>query len=257
MLPRTLHINKFCLTIILLICSFEVYSQQAGRMETDRPDQTESPFITKRGYIQNETGFNKNNISNEKEYFLPTHLIKYGLHKNLELRYTFMINSKNKITKYNSETLGMKLLLTEGKGIIPKTSIIAHYHIGDLKRDLTDLNRMPHSIADFVFTSQNEITKNISVGYNYGVEFHTNGKHEGIFRVAPGMNIGERFYSYVEIFGRFPLKKYNDTWIDGGLAYYINDNVKIDFSAGTSINLNNNYYLAIGLSTRTKLIGRD
>ena len=33
--------------------------------------------------------------------------------------------------------------------------------------------------------------------------------------------------------------------------------VKIDFSAGTSINLNNNYYLAIGLSTRTKLIGRD
>lgn len=237
--------------------SFKVYCQQTGRMETDRPDQTESPFITRRGYLQNETGFNKNIISNEKEYFLPIHLIKFGLHKNLELRYTFMINSKNKIIKYNSETLGMKVLLTEGKGIIPKTSIIAHYHIGDLKRDLADLNRLPHSIADFVFTSQNELSKNISVGYNYGIEFHSNGQHEGIFRVAPGLNIGERFYSYVELFGRFPLKKYNDTWIDGGLAYYINDNFKIDFSAGTSINFNNNYYLAIGLSTRTKLIGKE
>ena len=32
-------------------------AQQTGRMETDRPDQTESPFIVKNKYEQNEVLF--------------------------------------------------------------------------------------------------------------------------------------------------------------------------------------------------------
>ena len=230
-------------------------AQENGRMETDRPDQTESPFIVKKGYFQLESGFNKNYISSEIEYFLPTTLMKYALNKKFEFRYISVLNASLQKISFKSEAIGFKISLFEERGILPKTSLIAHYHLGDLKRDLTDLNRTPHSVGDAVFTSQHQLSKTLSIGYNYGIEFHNNGKHEGIFRIAPGMTIGENMYAYVETFGRFPLKVYEDVWVDGGLAYYINDDFKLDVSAGRSIKQSRDYYFAVGLSYRIKMLG--
>ncbi len=242
------------LFFIFLFISF-VRAQDMGRMETDRPDQTESSFIVKKGYFQLESGFNKNYISSEVEYFLPTTLMKLGLNKKFEFRYLSVLNSFSNIIRFKNEAIGFKFLIFEEKGILPKTSIIAHYHLGYLKRDLTDLNRTAHSVGDAVFTSQHQLSNTFSIAYNYGIEFHNDGNHEGIFRIAPGMTIGNNMYAYVETFGRLPLKVYEDVWVDGGLAYYINDDFKLDFSAGRSIKQSRDYYLAIGLSYRFNLLG--
>jgi hypothetical protein len=43
---------------LCLLMSFSVLAQQEGRMETDRPDQTECPFIVKKCFMQIEMGFN-------------------------------------------------------------------------------------------------------------------------------------------------------------------------------------------------------
>ena len=40
------------LLFTLLITGKLSFAQQAGRMETDRPDQTESPEIVKKGWMQ-------------------------------------------------------------------------------------------------------------------------------------------------------------------------------------------------------------
>lgn len=45
--------------ILFFLSSFSLFAQQEGRIETDRPDQTECPFIVKKGYIQMEWGFNR------------------------------------------------------------------------------------------------------------------------------------------------------------------------------------------------------
>ena len=242
----------FCFFFLILSC---VFAQETGRMETDRPDQTESPFIIKKGYVQLESGFNKNYISSVKEYFLPTTLIKLGLSKKFEFRYLSVLNVSSQKIRFKNEAIGLKIFLFEEKGILPKTSLIAHYHLGELKRDLTDLNRTPHSVGDAVFTSQHQLSNTLSIGYNYGMEFHNDGKHEGIFRIAPGMTIGKNMYAYVETFGRLPLKVYEDVWVDGGLAYYINDDFKIDVSAGRSIKQSRDYYFAVGLSYRFNALG--
>lgn len=241
----------FCLLFLFLLVA---HSQETGRMETDRPDQTESPYIVKRGYFQVESGFNKNFISFNSDYFLPTNLIKYGVSKIVEFRYSSLLNLSKQQLRFKNEALGLKIFLFDEKGILPKTSLIAHYHLGDLKRDLTDLNRTPHSVGDAVFTSQHQLTDNLSVGYNYGIEFHNDGKHEAIFRFAPGLNIGDNSYAYLETFGRFPLKKYEDLWVDGGLAYYLNYNTKIDISAGRSIKQSSDYYFALGISFRFNIM---
>ena len=245
---------------IFLYCFFFLFlpnlrAQEEGRMETDRPDQTESPFIVKKGYLQIESGFNKNYISTEKEYSFPTTLMKLGLNKKFEFRYLSVLMASSQKIRFKNEAIGLKVFLSKEKGILPKTSLITHYHLGGLKRDPTDLNRIPHSVGDAVFTSQHQLSNSFSVSYNYGVEFHTDGEHEGIFRIAPGLSIGENMYSYVEIFGRLPLRQYEDLWVDGGLAYYINDDFKLDASAGRSIKKSSDYYLAVGISYRFNALG--
>ncbi len=45
--------------LFFLLVSVSVFAQQEGRIETDRPDQTECPFIVKRGFFQAEVGFNR------------------------------------------------------------------------------------------------------------------------------------------------------------------------------------------------------
>ncbi|MHA8067439.1 transporter [Aquirufa sp. ROCK2-A2] len=247
---------KMWILIILSICCLQhVQCQEIGRIETDRPDQTECPFIVKKGYIQAEIGFNQAVSQNDRSYLLPTSLIKYGLHKNWELRYTSTISTSVPFHPvFQTESMGFKVHLFSGeKSILPRTALIVQYHWDNDNRDLSEKNKVPHSIGETIFTFQNNWTEKLGIGYNFGAEYHSNGKVEGIYRIAPNMNIGKRGYAYVELFGRFPASSDTEQWGDFGLAYYLSEDVKIDFSAGKSIRSNSEWYAALGCSFRMKV----
>lgn len=84
---------------------------------------------------------------------------------------------------------------------------------------------------------QNSLGGPFGVGYNIGSEFHSNGGTEGIIRVAPNVNLGQNGHAYIEFFGRLPKSNLTDTWVDGGLAYYVTDDLKLDVSLGKSLNV--------------------
>jgi hypothetical protein len=240
--------------LLLFVLSFlAVQGQQTGRIETDRPDQTECPFIVKKGYIQAEMGFNRNSYADGLEYFFPTTLLKMGLWKNLELRYVSMASSSAGISSFKTEAIGFKLALLEGKKWIPRTAIITHLHWDNLSRDESERNTAKHSVGDAVLTFQNDFGSGYGIGYNFGAEFHSNGSMEGIYRIAPNMNIGQNGYAYVEVFGRVPFSVNVDHWVDGGLAYYVSDHVKLDCSIGKSLSNKSDWYGALGISFRFKV----
>lgn len=236
-----------------ILFSLAVKGQQTGRIETDRPDQTECPFIVKKGYIQAEMGFNRNSDTDGLSYFFPNTLLKIGLWKNVELRYVSIASSSEGISSFKTEAIGFKLALLEGIKWIPRTAIISHYHWGNLNRDESEQNTIKQSLGDAVLTMQNDFGKGFGIGYNLGAEFHRNGSLEGIYRIAPNMNIGQHGYAYVEVFGRVPFSVNVDHWVDGGLAYYINDNVKLDFSLGKSLSNKLDWYGSLGISFRFKV----
>lgn len=238
--------------VLCLLVSWEVFGQQEGRMETDRPDQTECPFIVKKGYLQAEMGFNKNHEWVGFNYNLPSTLWKYGLGKWIELRYVNNIKMDPDLA-FLHEAVGFKVKLLEASKYTPLTSLIVHYNIRDDKRDVSDKNPEPHSIGQAVVTFQHDVYKELGMGYNFGCEVHENGKVEGIYRVSPGLNIGKKWYAYAEVFGRFPTSNVADHWYDGGIAYYLSDHVKADISAGRSFTASNDWYLALGFSFRVRL----
>ena len=122
--------------IFLFILSFERVNAQ-NIIQTDRPDQTETPFTVPAGYFQAESGFTYEKIS--KDFTSITHpsvLWKYGVSKNFEFRLiTELVSEKNNIktvTGFALVLVGFKINIVEEKGILPMTSFIGHITIPKL-----------------------------------------------------------------------------------------------------------------------------
>ncbi len=98
---------------------------------------------------------------------------------------------------------------------------------------------------------QNSITKTLALGYNIGAEWDGVNKSPAIiYTFAPGLSIGEKLYTYVEAFGAI-VKNQPQHSLDGGVAYYLNNNLKVDISGGFGISpAAPDWYSSIGCSVR-------
>lgn len=246
-----------CQLILFLTPAF-LFGQQEGRMETDRPDQTESPFIVKKGWMQAEIGFNLERENGFSTLVHPTVLWKYGIAKKFELRLIteavtvetpLRIPDGNEIlTGVLPLQLGGKLSLWEEKGLLPKVSLI--FHVAPSKLGSRKFHTEKWA-PNFRFTMQHTLSENIGLGYNIGAEWDGfSNKPSWIYTIAPGFNLGKKWYGYIEAFGSFTN---GDHAIDGGMAYYASDHIKIDISSGTGLsNSAIDWYGAIGVSFRFK-----
>ncbi len=256
---ETKLMRKLYLLYILLSVTLASYSQQEGRMETDRPDQTESPFITKKRFIQAEIGFNVERFAGLTTIVHPTVLWKYGAGRRFEFRViTEFISEETPVlipagNEINSGLqpiqIGGKVGLWEEKGLLPKSSLI--FHIAPSKLGSKKFHT-PKWAPNFRFTFQNTLSENIGLGYNLGAEWDgiTNTPY-WIYTIAPGFNLGEKWYGYVEAFGAIRKNEKPQHNLDGGIAYYFSDHTKIDLSSGFALTDNStDWYGAIGFSFR-------
>jgi hypothetical protein len=237
---------------------------QLEKIETDRPDQTESPYTVPKKYFQFEFGLNmeKDNYQNVQSttFVLPTGLLKYGINDNIEFRLEFeSFIQRQKINLIKSSTsslqpieVGFKTKLWEEHGLIPKTSFIIHTTIPKFStKEYKHLSPAPN----FRFTMQHELSNACSLGYNLGMEW--NGESTAptyTYTFAPGFTINEKWAGYVEVFGFASKEETPEHSIDGGLYFYPNNNLKLDVSAGYGLTKTApDYYIAVGCSFRFKL----
>ncbi|MBD0332043.1 MAG: transporter [Chitinophagaceae bacterium] len=246
-------IKVFLISVLFCISSF---AQE--KIDTDRPDQTESVNVVPKKYFQAEFGFNKENYSDTSySFFLPTALLKYGIWKRVELRLEMTFREdevktrtyKADVDGFEPVEIGTKINLLDEKGLIPKTSFIAHVGFPFLAGS----NFKPsHALPSFRFTMQHTLNDFVALGYNVGAEWDGESSDPTfIYTLAPGFAIGEKWYAYIEVFG-FLQKNEKEHNIDGGVAYYITNNTKIDLSGGIGITGPLKNYIAVGFSFRLK-----
>lgn len=252
---------RLFITAILFFSSYWAVAQE--KIETDRPDQTESPYTVPKKYFQAELGFNKENL-NDGYYNLihPTALLKYGLSNKVELRFASILKTEYAAYALSKNTssvllepiaLGAKIGLIEEKDRMPKVSVIGEIRVPFLASKTMKPDALPYLLR---LTMQNSISKNIGLGYNIGFEKDGfENKNFWFYTLAPGFQLGKRWYTYIEVFGSVAQNELPDHALDGGVAYFVNDDIKIDFSAGFGLSENSfKNYLAIGCSFRFPLI---
>jgi len=250
---------KKIIALIIVFVSFQnvFFGQDLPSIQTDRPDQTECPFITPKKYFQFENGFSYEiNNQNSKLIVVPTILTRFGINKYFELR----LITEYVITKENSSTypginpilIGFKTKLIEEKGIIPTTSLIAH--IGIPKAASSEY-RANYYYPEFRFTMQHTISEKQSLSYNLGAEWNgENTKSTFIYTLTTGYSLTEKIGAYIEFYGFVPQIGIPDHRFDGGLTYLFNPNHQLDVSGGFGLSsISPEYYFALGYSFRFKI----
>jgi hypothetical protein len=249
-------IRSILLFSISLLIGVGAFSQALPPIQTDRPDQTECPFITPVKYIQVETGFmyEKTN-SKENSIAYPSVLWKYGINSKLEFRLITELESaklvSGKIRGLNPVTVGFKTNLTQEHGIIPMISFIGHLAIPDLAgKDM----KATYYAPSFRFTLQHSLSDKVSLGYNLGAEWDGETPEPTfIYTLTSGFALSEKIGSYIELYGFAPQKGKADHRFDAGLTYIINSNVMVDLSGGVGLTPNApDYFISTGFSFRFK-----
>jgi hypothetical protein len=245
------------------VCSGLFSAGQEEKIDTDRPDQTESAGLVPKNYFQAEIGFNKENTYYDNYNLIyPTALLKYGLNKiELRLETVFLSSYEQRVPEPKWTTgllpveIGFKALITEEKKIIPKTSIIAHLGIPMLA---SPSFKIDHAAPSFRLTMQKTINSHLGIGTNFGAAWDgVQTTPLWIYTFSPGFNVGKRWYMYAEVFGFILKNELPQHNLDGGIAYYISNDVKVDISGGFGISeASPKNYFAIGFSFRVNTRGK-
>lgn len=248
------YFMKTKILCLLLIVSNSIYSQTIEPIQADRPDQTETPAIVPKGMFQIEAGFTfqkKDTFS--KSFSLPSTLWKYGVNENFELRLiTEFLSEEINNEKLNGVSpiyVGFKVKLTEEKGIVPKTSFIAHISLPNAASTIYKTN---HFAPEFRFVMQHTLSEKLSLSYNLGAEWDGfSAEPTFIYTNAIGYSISNKLGSYIEIYGFIPQNTKSNHSIDGGITYLINNNFMVDLSSSIGITDNApKHYFAFGFSFR-------
>lgn len=249
--------HNYPLLAFILCLPMLTFAQDLPSIQTDRPDQTECPFISPQNYFQFENGcsYEKNN-ANSDVFVAPTVLTRFGINKHFELRLiTEFVISKENSTSYsgiNPVLIGFKTKILEEKGIIPTTSLIAH--IGFPEVASTEY-RANYYYPEFRFTMQHTISDKQSLSYNLGAEWNgIDKKPTFIYTLTTGYSLTEKTGIYVELYGFVPQIGKADHRFDCGLTYLFNPNHQLDVSGGVGLSaISPEYYFALGYSFRFKI----
>jgi hypothetical protein len=230
----------------------EIPEAKTDPIETDRPDQTETPAIVPHRMFQVETGFIFEQENKQiHNVTAPTILWKYGITEFVELRLIteFLYSANEKISGLNPVRLGFKARLSKEKGIIPQTSIIAHVQIPNWASN--DL-RADRYVALFRFTMQHTLSNKIKLGYNLGAEWDgIEPEATFVYTLTTGFELAEKWGSYVELYGFAPQNSIAWHNFDGGITYLVSNNFMLDISGGFGITaIAPDYFVGLGFSFR-------
>jgi Putative MetA-pathway of phenol degradation len=153
----------YLLVFTVVICFRYTWAQTS--IQTDRPDQTECPFITPKGFIQAENGFVYERIDKDnKAIVLPSILWKYGINKNVELRLITEVNSNKAFGKTSTgfvpTIIGFKIKICGEKGIVPDIAFIGHLAIPSAA---SKEFKASYYTPSFRFNMQHTLSKNFTL----------------------------------------------------------------------------------------------
>ena len=231
--------------ILATIISLNISAQQ---LVTDRPDQTESSVTVPIKSFQIETGlltdFNTHFGISERQYLIPTTLLRYGLTKNVELRFAEEIAYRKSSLDsdgnfgVNDLELGVKIQILKKENINSEIAFLTHLVIPSGSDNFTNGNvgtinkiAVSHSINDF-----------LDFGYNVGYNYFGIGRGDLIYSMALGVGITDFIGAYAETYGE--VVEFNNPFsnFDYGFTYLIRENLQIDLSFGIGLNYNMNYF---------------
>jgi hypothetical protein len=239
------------IALSLLLTSTCIVAQTVPAIQTDRPDQTECPFIVPKNMVQFENGFFREKITaNLKNLVLPTVLVRYGINDNFELRMVAEYGKLSNTSGGLSPTIfGFKSKITKEKGILPEVAFIGHLVFPKLASKGLQAT---YFAPTFRFNMQHTLSSKCMLAYNIGAEWDGESPNPGfIYTLTTGYSFTSKFGGYIELYGTVTPSEVPDHRFDGGITYLLSDNFMLDASAGFGLsNISPKGFWGLGCSFR-------
>jgi hypothetical protein len=252
-------VNKSIFIILLVTLALNSKSQttELPDISPDRPGVATPPFILQAKKIQIETGYSFEKIKSKNTFqettLYNTSLFRYGINQNSEIRlqadYAQLKTDSLNITGFNPLTIGTKLLISEAKGILPKTSFLFNLTLPYFG----EKNFRPENLTSSIYLlMQNDITKNLNTCYNIGLEYNgENSTPTEFAAISFGYNIIDKLSGFIENYNWFSKNTKPENYFDLGCAYLIGNNLQLDLSGNMNLQDFDNYFMInFGLSWR-------
>lgn len=240
----------------LIIFALLGSTAEAQDIETDRPDQTETPAIVPKNRFQVEMGFSHQQTDvSDRLFTVPTALVKYGVNGFFEIRVEAEVanekTAEGKASGLQPLKLGVKTKLWKEKGLLPKTSLLAQLQFPKwASRDF----EVQHLAPEVRLLMSNTLSKKVKLSYNLGAEWDgERDTPEYVYTLSPNLQLSKKVKLFVEAYGFFQVSHHAQQWVDGGFMYAISKDVQLDISAGyelTATGQYHNFFESVGLSFR-------
>lgn len=256
---------KTLLFAVILFCTI-LFTQnlfsQLSDISTDRPDQSESPYLLDKESFQIEAGITSESDEPQNDVKInvltaPSLLFRYGAAKNFELRAGIEhLSSKTTIfnNSYNESGLGplmagAKIGLFKEKGSAPETALLLSLTIPFKESSMFQSSYIG---GEFRFAMTNNLSKKVSLSYNLGAEFGAGSRGAtGIYTASIGAALLRQLAVFAELYGYLPQKTSPDHRFDAGLTYLVLKNVQLDASFGFGLSKKSpDFFIGGGVSVR-------
>jgi hypothetical protein len=260
------HRTSIFKKLIFILCLFLCYNSIIAQTEKpepispDRPGYGTPPSLVLKNAFQIESGFQyerakDGNVINEN-YSYNQLLLRYGLFKFAEIRAASGIlktvtqngTSSEKVDGMMAVSIGTKIKLYEGKGIIPATSLLIQANLPYFSKKEF---RPDHIAPSVLFLFQNSLTEKLSLGYNLGLAWNgTDNDPSKFYAVTFGYNISDKVSCFIENYGNF-YGSSSVLAIDGGFAFLVLNNLQLDISGGPQVSGEGKYgQISFGIAWR-------
>lgn len=258
MKPSVMYFRDKCLRsgflIILLLFSFLTRGQEY--INTDRPDQTESPFVMGKRSLQIESGFLYNKFDKHKSAYIFRNLIRYGISHWMEVRLLTEEGANREV--YIEETVQSTYPLAASTKILIardqkwKTAVTLVGYV-ELPFTATTRERKEYWSPCVLMAFGNKFNKTFSVEYNVGLKQNAyDPEWGGVFNTSFKYFFTRKFQGFTEYYSQLSFDKTSDHNIDTGLMFSPWIDFQIDVAVGTRIFApgNSNQYATLGFSWR-------
>jgi hypothetical protein len=234
-------------------------------LETDRPDNTEAPSVVPKGTVQVETGvlFRQDQNGNvaQKELLYPRMLVRVGLGRKVELRLVGdhrreeqepvgRNHSPERTQGLNAFTIGTKIRLLEGQGVVPDVAFLGHVTL-----PWGSSPWVPLKIAPMVrLAFGHNVTESLQIQYNLGWEREwEDGQVEGqgVYTLSAQQELTDGIKTFLEVFGNKAGGEPFELNLDGGFLFMVRPNLQLDIWGGIGLSSNApDFFLGTGVSFR-------
>lgn len=226
----------FLLAVLIFFGIFPV-CLKAQQIQTDRPNETESPSVVPAGRLQLESGFHYEKEDGTQTVESPQAVLRYGFFRNAELRFetAFQFTREDGQAQLGIKpsALGIKYHVMNHKGILPDLAVLGRLYIPWMA---DKAYKEEHYSSEVRVLAQHEISSRAHLGYNAGVQWASeNRQPEYMYALSADHALTKKIKLVLEAYGTVVSHHHARNNADVALLFLLDPDVQLDLTAGTNL----------------------